>query len=365
VDFGLSEEQRLLADALGGFLEKELPTARVRAIAETESGHDAGLWKALCEQGAAGVLVPEGFGGSGLGLLDAAVAAQALGNACAPTPFLSTAVLAPVAFAAASPALQKEWLPRIATGDACLSLAANELWSKREGAGVRVEGDRLHGKSLFALDAGCADAFLVAPDAASLALVPRDAQGLTLRALPTLDTTRRVAELVFEGVRPADWLGARGGAQAAIERMLDAGRVALAADALGACDRALAMAVTYAKQRVQFGRVIGSFQAVKHLCAEMAAEVEPARSLLWYAAHAWDSAPDEAPLHASLVKSHLADVGRAVTRTATEVHGGIGFTEEHDLQLWFKRAHVDAQLLGGPEYLRERAARLQGWSPPS
>jgi alkylation response protein AidB-like acyl-CoA dehydrogenase len=362
MDFGLSEEQRLLADALAGFLEKELPPARVREIAASESGHDAGLWKALCEQGAAGVLVPEAFGGSGLGLLDACVASQALGYAAAPSPFLSTAVMAPLALASASPALQKEWLPRIATGAACFSVAANERWSKREGGGVREQGDRLAGKSMFALDASAADAFLVATDAGSLALVPRDAQGLALKALPTLDPTRRVAELVFESVRPAEWIGARGGAGAAIDRMLDAGRIAAAFDALGACDRALAMAVAYAKQRVQFGRVIGSFQAVKHLCAEMAAEIEPARSLLWYAAHAFDAVPAEAPLMASLAKSHLADVGRFVVRTATEVHGGIGFTDEHDLQLWFKRAHLDAQLLGGPELLRARAAELQGWS---
>jgi alkylation response protein AidB-like acyl-CoA dehydrogenase len=361
MDFGLSEEQRLLGDALAGFLEKELPTARVRAIAESESGHDARLWQALAAQGVAGVLVPEEHGGSGLGLLDAVVAAQALGHAAAPTPFLSTALMAPVALVAASPALQKEWLPRIATGDACISVAANERWSRREGAGVREEGERLSGKSLFALDALCADAFLVATDAGSLAFVPRSAPGLSLRALPTLDTTRRVAELVFEGVPPAEWIGARGRAGEVLDRMLDAGRVAVAADALGACDRALALAVGYAKQRVQFGRVIGSFQAVKHLCAEMAAEIEPARSLLWYAAHAFDAVPAEAPYMAALAKSHLADIGRAVVRTATEVHGGIGFTDEHDLQLWFKRAHLDAQLLGGPEWLRERAARLQGW----
>ncbi len=362
MDFGLSVEQRLLGDALAGFLEKELPTLRVREIAAGESGHDAHLWRALAAQGVAGVLVPEPHGGSGLGLLDAVVAAHALGHAAAPTPFLSTALMAPLALGAASPAVQREWLPRIATGDACNSVAANERWSRREGAAVREEGERIAGRSLFALDALCADAFLVATDAGSLALVPRGAPGLSLRALPTLDTTRRVAELVFEGVRPAEWIGARGAAGAVLDRMLDAGRVAVAADALGACDRALALAVDYAKQRVQFGRVIGSFQAVKHLCAEMAAEIEPARSLLWYAAHAFDALPDEAPLMAALLKSHLSDIGRAVVRTATEVHGGIGFTEEHDLQLWFKRAHLDAQLLGGPEWLRERAARLQGWT---
>jgi alkylation response protein AidB-like acyl-CoA dehydrogenase len=130
---------------------------------------------------------------------------------------------------------------------------------------------------------------------------------------------------------------------------------------LGASDRALALAVDYAKQRKQFGRVIGSFQAVKHLCAEMVAEIEPARALLWYAAHAFDSAPEESPLHALLAKSHLAEVATRVVRTATEVHGGIGFTDECDLHLWFKRTALDRQLLGGPERLRAQAARLQGW----
>jgi alkylation response protein AidB-like acyl-CoA dehydrogenase len=170
-----------------------------------------------------------------------------------------------------------------------------------------------------------------------------------------------VAVFVFYGVRPADSIGGPGGARAAIARMLDCGRIALAADLLGASDRALALAVDYAKQRKQFGRVIGSFQAVKHLCAEMVAEIEPARALLWYAAHAFDAAPEESPLHALLAKSHLADVGTRVVRTATEVHGGIGFTDECDLHLWFKRVAVDRQLLGGPERLRAQAARMQGW----
>jgi alkylation response protein AidB-like acyl-CoA dehydrogenase len=182
-----------------------------------------------------------------------------------------------------------------------------------------------------------------------------------VRTLGTVDETRRVAELAFDGVRPAEAIGGRGGAGGAITRMLDAGRIALAADLLGASDRALALAVDYAKQRRQFGRMIGSFQAVKHMCAEMAAELEPARALLWYAAHAFDAAPEESTLHALLAKSHLADVATRVVRTATEVHGGIGFTDECDLHLWFKRVALDRQLLGGPERLRAQAARLQGW----
>jgi alkylation response protein AidB-like acyl-CoA dehydrogenase len=231
----------------------------------------------------------------------------------------------------------------------------------RDRAGVRLDGDRLRGRALFAIDAGAADAFLVAAGPESLHLVPRDSAGLAVEPLTTVDETRRVAELVLDGVRPADAIGGPTGASAAIARMLDAGRLALAADLLGASDRAIALAVEYAKQRKQFGRVIGSFQAVKHLCAEMVAAIEPARSLVWYAAHAFDAVPEEATLLALLAKSHLADVATRVVRTATEVHGGIGFTDECDLHLWFKRTALDRQLLGGPERLRAQAARLQGW----
>jgi len=149
-------------------------------------------------------------------------------------------------------------------------------------------------------------------------------------------------------------------AGAAIARMLDAGRVALAADTLGACESMLAQAVAYAQQRKQFDRLIGSFQAVKHLCAEMVAELEPARSLLWYAAHALDALPAEAPLVASHALAHVSEIGREIASVATQVHGGIGWTDEQNLHFWFKRIGAARHLLGGPEQLRERAARLQG-----
>ena len=184
----------------------------------------------------------------------------------------------------------------------------------------------------------------------------------TLLERTTVDRTRRVGELCFEAVSPDDWIGGEGGAAEGIVRMLDAGRIALAADLLGASERCLEKAVEYAKQREQFGRLIGSFQAVKHMCAEMAAELEPARSLVWYAAHAFTELPEEASLMAAHAKAHLAEIGTQIARTSTEVHGGIGFTDEHDLHFWFKRVGLDRQLLGGPTVLREHAARLQGWT---
>ncbi len=354
MDFGLTEEQTLLQETLRRFLEDRLPTKRVREVMATEGAHDPETWDALAELGVCGLIVPEEQGGGGLGVLDAALAAEVLGWGAAPTPFLSTAVMAPVGLVSGgTPEQQREWLPKIATGRACFGVAPGV------DSDIDVEGDRLRGRSLFALDPGAADVFLVVVDETDLALVPADADGLRIELLSTLDRTRRFAELEFDGVQ-AEWIGGRGSA-AAVTRMLDAGRIALAADTLGSCDRAVALAVDYAKDRKQFGRTIGSFQAVKHMCAEMVAAIEPARSLLWYAAHALDALPEEAPTAVALAKSHLSEVGTDVVRTATEVHGGIGFTDEYDLQLWFKRVELNRHLLGSPPLLRERAARLQEW----
>jgi alkylation response protein AidB-like acyl-CoA dehydrogenase len=363
MDFALSEEQELLAHSLRRFLEKECPIARVRELVAEAPGRDGGTWKELCALGVAGLLVPEEQGGSGLGLLDAAVAAESLAWGVAPGPFLGSAVMAPVALlAAGSPEQQARWLPRIATGACRVGVAAGELVSRRDGAGVELRDGRLHGRALMVIDGADADQLLVPADGGrSLALVEAGADGLSRTLLRTIDRTRGFAELAFEGCQPAEWLGEPGGAAPACRRMLDAGRVALAADILGASERALELAVAYAMQRKQFERVIASFQAVKHLCAEMVAELEPARSLVWYAAHAFDAVPEEAALMASHAKAHLSEIGPFIVRTATEVHGGIGFTDEQNLHYWFKRVGVDRQLLGAPEQLREEAARLQGW----
>jgi alkylation response protein AidB-like acyl-CoA dehydrogenase len=363
MDFGLSEEQRLLEETIRRYLDSEAPVSRVREIMASPSGHDPELWRGLAELGVAGILVAEKHGGSDLAMLDAAVAAESLGWGLAPVPFLGAAVMAPVALSTAgTPAQQAEWLPRIATGGSCVGVAASELVAVREDAGVRLEDGRLRGKAIFAIDAGAADVFLVPVGGESLALVSRDAPGLSLEFLKTIDRTRRVGELLFDGVAPEEWVGGEGGAAEGLGRMLDAGRIALAADLLGASEQCLSRAVDYAKQRKQFGRLIGSFQAVKHMCAEMVAELEPARSLVWYAAHAFSELPGEASLMAAHAKAHMAEIGTQIARTSTEVHGGIGFTDEHDLHLWFKRVGVDRQLLGGPAELREHAAGIQGWA---
>jgi alkylation response protein AidB-like acyl-CoA dehydrogenase len=198
---------------------------------------------------------------------------------------------------------------------------------------------------------------MVATDADTLVVVKSDAPGLEMTRLKTVDATRCTAELTFNGVAAEAIFESAG---EAIARMLEAGRIALAADALGACESMIEQAVAYAKERKQFDRLIGSFQAVKHMCSEMIAELEPARSLLWYAAHSFDSLPAEAPLMACHVLSHVSEIGREIASVSTQVHGGIGWTDEQNLHFWFKRIGVARHLLGGPELLRARAAEIQG-----
>lgn len=378
MDFGLSEEQRLLEASVRGALGEQLPMERVRELRDADCPNDSKAWRALAELGVAGVLIPEAQGGAALSLLDAALISQSLGHAASPTPFLSSGVMAAAALGAlaakngAGAAQARDWLAGIASGAKVFGVAATELFSLREDAGVELRGGALHGKALMALDCCAADCILAplaAPpgagdsDAAGaadakLAVVSGAAKGLRVTRLATVDATRCTAELIFEGVAPEAVFEDAG---AAIARMLDGGRIALAADALGACESMLEQALAYAGERRQFGRVIGSFQAVKHMCAEMVAELEPARALLWFAAHSFDALPEQTPLMACHALAHISEIGREIASTSTQVHGGIGWTDEQNLHFWFKRIGAARHLLGGPELLRERAARLQGF----
>ena len=352
--FALSEDQTLLQDSLKRALGDLSPLERVRKFADGGEATAPDVWAGLSELGLPGLLVPEEHGGLGLGLLEAALAAEALGRVVAPTPFLGSAVLAPLALKLAGTDEQKRaWLPKLAAGEVTAGAAISEpIAGARDGAGVSAEGGKLTGKALFALDAVDAGLLVVADRAGALHLAT-GADGT--EALPGIDATRRLSELTFRG-RAAEALASN----QALERLRDAAWVMLAADTLGACQAMLDKAVAYAKERKQFGRTIGSFQAVKHLCAEMAAELEPARALVWYAAYAFDNAPDEAPLMAAHAKAHTSEIGRFIARTATEVHGGIGMTDLLGLHYWFKRIGQNRQLLGGPEKVREIAARMQG-----
>jgi alkylation response protein AidB-like acyl-CoA dehydrogenase len=356
MDFALSADQTMFQASLAGTLGRAAPLARARAFADGDEPVARDVWEACRDLGLPGLLSPEEHGGLGLTLLDAALAAEALGAQVAPSPFLGSTLACLALRDGGSPAQQAAWLPRLASGEVIAGVAiAEAAGGARDGAGVRAEGGRLTGTSLFAIDAADADLLLVADAERRLHLVTAGAPGLTVRDLPTIDRTRRFAEITLADT-PAETLPGEDTTQ----RLADAAFVLIAADTLGAGQAMLEKAVDYAKVRRQFGRLIGSFQAVKHLCAEMAAELEPCRALVWYAAYAFDALPAESALVAAHAKAHLGEVGRFVARTATEVHGGVGFTDLLGLHLWFKRIGVNRQLLGGPEQLRERAARLQG-----
>jgi alkylation response protein AidB-like acyl-CoA dehydrogenase len=359
MEFALSQDQRQFQDSLHRVLQRLSPLDRVRRFADDDEPVARDVWRGLADLGAAAVLIPEAHAGLGLSLLDAALIAEALGRFAAPAPFLGSGALAPLALSHGSDAQQARWLPMLARGEAIAGVAiAEAVAGSRDGAGVTVSNGELNGKALFVIDAAEADLYIVADSGGGLHLVDGAAAGQTRVALTSIDRTRRLGDLQFKNT-PAEPLDARPGG---LERLRAAAWTLLAADTLGACDAMLDKAITYAGERQQFGRVIGSFQAVKHMCAEMAAEIEPARSLVWYAAYALWGGLDDGPLAAAHAKAHLAEIGRFVARTATEVHGGIGTTDGLGLHYWFKRIGLDRQLLGGPERVRHLAAVMQGFA---
>ena len=360
MEFSLTPDQRMMQQSLAGTLAQASPLDRVRAFAGDLSDKGEDVWRALADFGLAGIAVPEDAGGLGLSLLDAALASEALGAAVAPVAFLG-AVLAPIALLRGGSAEQRAaWLAKLASGEVQAAVAISEaVAGARDGAGVTASGGKLSGKALFVPGGLAAGLLLVGDVSGGLHLVAGDAAGLTRAFMPGLDETRRLAELSFDAVA-AEPLG---GGPELLSALRDAAWVLIAADTLGAAQTMLDKAVAYAKERRQFGRTIGSFQAVKHLCAEMAAELEPCRSLVWYAAYAFDAGLTEASLMAAHAKALTSEVGRFVARTSTEVHGGMGITDLLGLHFWFKRIGLNRQLLGGPERVREIAARLQGLVP--
>ncbi|XOV84852.1 MAG: acyl-CoA dehydrogenase family protein [bacterium] len=351
MQFGLSEEQVLLQDNVNRFLDDHASLDAVRAYAE--GGDDTAIWQGLTELGVPALLIAEEHGGIGLAPLNAAIVAEAMGYHTAPGPFLTSAVMAPAVFAAAGG--QEDKLTALAAGELRVGIAFAEGFGARNDAGVKAAGETLNGKSIFAFDQA-ADSYLVADAHKHIYLVQADARGLTRKPLTTVDKTRRTVELTYNNT-PAILISDD---TEVFAQAIDIGRVMLAADTLGAAQNMLDQAVEYAKQREQFNRPIGSFQAVKHMCAEMAASLEPCRAMVWFAAHALQELPEEARLMACHTKAHLAEVGKFVAKTATEVHGGMGFTDLLGLHYWFKRCGANRQWLGAPELVREEAAVLQG-----
>lgn len=360
MEFGLSEAQRMLADSIRRFADARVDSGRLRALVDGGETANEELLRGLAELGVLGILTPEEFGGSGMTLLDACLVQQALGRNAAPLPFTASAILAPLALAASDSSARAKWLPALASGERRIGVGLSESAGRRQGTGVSITGGEASGTARFVIDGEGADAWILATEDNGLILVEAGARGAQCVELTTIDHSRSVVEIRLEDV-PCTLLVAPGSDPAVVPRLLAAGRVALAFDSLGAAERMLERAVDYALERKQFGRVIGSFQAVKHLCAEMAAEIEPCHSLLWYGAYAAEAYPEEFELMACHAKAHMGEVSQFVARTATEVHGGMGFTHDMGLHYFFKRIGLNRQLLGNPDQVRQHAAALQGW----
>jgi alkylation response protein AidB-like acyl-CoA dehydrogenase len=357
VNFDLSEEQVMLQEAVKQYLQNECPLDRLREIFDGDAGHDPVLWKGLVEMGVAGLHLPEEYGGAGLEVLDLAVVAEVLGYQAAPGPFFGH-VLAGLAIAEGGSAEQKEaWLPRLASGEATGTVAVAEAAGWQPENWELAADESLTGSKTHVPFASLADVMVVGVAGGGLVLVERTAKGVSVEALDGADRTRRIDQVSFAD-SPCDVLpdGAR-----AARRMRDVALVLLSADAFGGAERLVEMSVEYSKTREQFGVKIAHFQALKHQLANMAVEVEPSRALYWYAAHAMDHVADESERTAALAKAHITDRFMEVARDAVEAHGGLGFTWECDVQIWFKRAMFDRAFFGTPSLHRERAADLAGW----
>ena len=358
--FGLSEEQKSLEENINRFLEDNASLDVIKAVANGESEKAQQVHQGIIDLGLSGLVVPEEYGGLELNMLFATVVASALGSGTAPVPYAGSYVMAPIAINLGGDEQQKSnWLPKIAGGECVIGVGLSEYVGAREDSGIEFSNGKLSGRCLFLIDGKDADAYLLADKSGQLYLVDSSSSGITVTELTTVDKTRTSIELVLDKV-DAEILPNSSNREV-IEKVLDAGRLMLAADTVGAAQVMLDKSVAYSLERKQFGRLIGSFQAVKHMCAEMAAELEPCHSMIWHAAHCQDKVPEEARLMACQTKAHVSEVGKQVSKTATEVHGGMGFTDELGLHYWFKRIGLNRQLLGSPELIREEAGKLQGF----
>jgi len=368
--FDFSAEQYLARDSAREFLVERLPASRLRQLLDTDTGFDREVWRGLAELGWMSVLVPEPHGGLGLGFLDLALLCEESGRALLPAPLVETAVMAPIALEAGSAEQRDRWLPRIATGDvvATVALAGREGFPLPAGIEVRARPDGagfvLDGEVLLVPFGGVADVMLAAArveagDGVLLVLVESEDAGVTRVPIPGLDPTMRMTAVRLSEVRvgPDRVVAKPDRGWPVLERALRAGSAALALQAVGGAGRALEMAVDYAKVRHQFGKPIGSFQAVKHKCADMMVQHETTRSGAYYAAWAVEARNRETRAAVAMAKAYASEMGKNVTGDAIQIHGGIGFTWEHDIHLYYRRALANEGAFGAAPLHREAVAK--------
>ncbi len=373
MDFGFNEEQELLRGQARDFLDRQCPSAKVRELMASERGYDDALYRRMADLGWTAIPFPEEYGGLGLGMVDMTVVLEEMGRHVTPAPLQSAVGLAGMTLLHGGSEQQKRrWLPSLCDGSAVGTVALVEASGRWDGAGVQLRAQRsgdaylLSGEKLYVPDAHVADWMIVATrtaddaaDGVTLLLVDTSSPGVEVRAVKTMDQTRRLCTVRFDGVEVAAdrVIGSEGHGWSVLRKGLDRALVAISAELCGTAQRAMEMAVDYAKTRQQFGRPIGSYQAVSHKCADMLVQVESAKSLTYYAAWAVDNDVPEAPLAAAMAKAYASDAARQVTGAAIQVHGGIGFTWEHDIHLYFKRAKWGEATLGDAVFHRERVAQ--------
>ena len=370
MNFAFTEEQEELRKTVRAFLEAKSAETAVREQMETDSGYDTAVWSQMGEQlGLQGLAIPEEFGGSGYTFVELGIVLEEQGRALLCAPFFSTVVLAAnTLLHSGDDAAKAAHLPGIASGETIATLAFTEPSGKWDESGITTEataagdGWTLNGVKSFVLDGHTASLIIVAARTAkgvSLFTVADDAAGLTRTALSTMDQTRKQAKLEFANT-PATLLGTEGEGWAVLSTVLDLAAVGLAAEQVGGAQKVLEQAVEYAKVRVQFGRPIGSFQAIKHKCADMLLEVESAKSAAYYGLWCAAEQNDELPSVASLAKAYCSEAYFHATAENIQIHGGIGFTWEHPAHLYFKRAKSSELLFGDPTYHRELLAQRIG-----
>jgi alkylation response protein AidB-like acyl-CoA dehydrogenase len=374
MQFAHSEEQQLIRESARTLLAERAGSAQLRAALDRPGSYDRELWRTMGELGWTGLAIPQDHGGAGLGWVELCILQEEQGRRLVPSPFFATCALAaPLIAACGDDAQRASLLRQIAAGQVRVACALIGMDGRPPCAGVTAvlesrRGDfSLSGVSDFVIHGDSADLLLVlarAPgsqgaEGISVVVIPATTAGVAVHPHVMLDLTRPMSRVEFPGVPIArdQLLGEPGAAGSAVEAALDLARIALASEALGGAERLLEMTTTYAKERVQFGRPIGSFQAVKHRLADMMIAVEAARSAAWYAASVADERREELAEAAAIAKSYCCDAFFDCAANAIQLHGGIGFTWEHDAHLYFKRARAVATLLGSPGWQRERLVR--------
>jgi len=349
VNFDFDDEHRELQRAARGLLDDRCALRDVRAVFEGPDPYDKDLWAAGAAMGWMGLAIPEAHGGLGLGYLELALLAEEVGRALAPIPLSSSVYLGTEALLlAGSPGQQERYLPRLASGELIATLAVQERRDRVGGADLetRFDDDRLYGVKAPVPDGEVAGlAVVVANSGSTLVLVDLDGEGVRREPLQSLDPSRALCRLHFDGA-PAEVLGADGDGQALLDRLYDRAAVLFAFEQLGGAQRCLDLAVDYAKQRYTFGRPIGSYQAIKHKLADVFVAVELARSNAYYGAWALSTGSDELGIAACLARISATEAFQVAAEEGLHVHGGIGFTWEHDAHLFLRRARLLAVELG-------------------